>query len=196
VAPVIVACPACVRVTVDPLKPVPVISMVCEPLFTALAGDMLITVGAETAAVPVAVNVTGEPVSDSVVAVSVFDPAVVPRVQLPMVAIPFTLVVAVPPVTVPPPDDATKVTITPLTGVLSVAFLTMTLGGVATAVPAVADWLFPAFIAIVSAAAGAARSTRAKRNTTYIKKRVFFIADFPFIQTNGDNFASSLDTFY
>ena len=54
-------------------------------------------------AVPVAVKVTGEPVSEPLVAVMVFEPAVVPRVQLPTVAMPEALVVAEPPVSEPPP---------------------------------------------------------------------------------------------
>ena len=44
-------------------------------------------------AVPVAVNVTGLPVSDSEVAVNVFAPAVALSVQLPTVATPLALVV-------------------------------------------------------------------------------------------------------
>lgn len=89
-------------------------------------------------AVPVAVKVTGEPVSDPLVAVSVLVPAVVPSVQLPTVAMPSTPVVADNPVPEPPPVAMVKVTATPLTGA-SVASLTITLGNVVTAVPAVAD---------------------------------------------------------
>ena len=88
--------------------------------------------------VPVAVKVTGEPVRDPLVAVKVFEPTVVPKVQLPTVAIPLTLVIADAPVTEPPPVATAKVTLTPLTGLLFTSF-TITLGGVATAVPAVAD---------------------------------------------------------
>ena len=94
-------------------------------------------------AVPVAVNVTGEPVRPLLVAVSVFVPAVVPRVQLPTVAMPAEFVVAEPPVTEPPPDATAKVTAIPETGLLF-GSVTSTLGLVATAVPAVADWLLPA----------------------------------------------------
>ena len=89
-------------------------------------------------AVPVAVKVTGEPVRDPLVAVKVFEPTVVPNVQLPTVAIPLTLVVADVPVAEPPPVATAKVTLTPLTGLL-LASSTITLGEVDTAVPAVAD---------------------------------------------------------
>jgi hypothetical protein len=88
---------------------------------------------------PVAVNVTGEFVSNSFVAVSVFDPAVGPSIQLPTVAIPFASVVADAPVTDPPPEATAKVTLTPLITELSVAFLTITLGAMATAVLIAAD---------------------------------------------------------
>ena len=101
------------------------------------AGVTLEMVGADVAAVPVAVKVTGEPVNVPFVAVSVFDPAVVPSVQLPTVAIPFALVVAVSPVTEPPPEATANVTFTPLTA--TVPFITITLGNMVTAVPTVAD---------------------------------------------------------
>ena len=85
-----------------------------------------------------AVKVTGDPVSDPLVAVNVFVPAVVPNVQLVTVAIPLALVVtAVVGLTVPPPLATAKVTLTPLTGLL-LASVTITLGAVATALPAVA----------------------------------------------------------
>ena len=96
-------------------------------------------------AVPVALKVTG--VRDPVVAVNVFDPAVVPKVQLPTVAIPLPLVVALKPVPEPPPVATAKVTLTPLTG-MSLASFTITLGAIDTGVPIGADWLSPAFIAI------------------------------------------------
>src|ERR1019366_7827178 len=102
-------------------------------------------------AAPVAVNVTGDPVSPVDVAVIVFVPAVVPSVQLPTVAIPLVFVVCVPLVMLPPPEATTKVTLTPLTA-LPFASFTITLGSVATADPAVALWLFPAFTAIRAAA--------------------------------------------
>ena len=105
-------------------------------------------------AVPVAVNVTGEPVSPADVAVRVLLPAVVPSVQLVTAAIPLAFVaIAVVGTTVPPPDATAKVTFTPLTGLL-LASRTMTEGATATAVPAVALWPFPALIAICVAAPG------------------------------------------
>src|SRR5213596_3724582 len=78
-------------------------------------------------AVPVAVNVTGLPVSVPEVAVSVFVPAVVPSVHE---------------VTVPPPDATAKVTATPSTG-FPLASCTIPDAPTPTALPAVADWLFP-----------------------------------------------------
>src|SRR5439155_72832 len=95
--------------------------------------------------VPVAVNVTGLPVSVPQVAVSVFVPAVVPSVHEVTAAIPFAPVVTgVVGVTVPPPDATANVTATPATG-FPFASCTITDGPTATAVPAVADWLFPPF---------------------------------------------------
>ena len=83
-------------------------------------------------------NVTGEPVSDSLVAVTVFEPAVVPNVQLPTVAMPLAFVVTDALVSEPPPVATANVTFTPATGLLFASFM-MTLGAVATAEPAVAD---------------------------------------------------------
>ena len=101
--------------------------------------------------VPVAVNVTGDPVRLPLVAVTVLDPTDVPRVQLPTVAIPLAFVVTDAPVTEPPPDATANVTDTPETGLLLASF-TITLGAVATAEPAVADWPLPPFTAICVAA--------------------------------------------
>jgi len=58
-------------------------------------------------AVPVAVKVTGEPVSDPDVTVSVFDPAVVPSVHAGEVAMPELFVVAEPDDAKDPPPEAT-----------------------------------------------------------------------------------------
>src|SRR5205807_576825 len=102
-------------------------------------------------AVPVAVNVTGLPVSDPEVAVNVFEPAVALSVQLPTVAMPLPLVVWLPPVIVPFPGATANVTATPVTG-FPFASLTITDGGELTAVPAVAAWLVGLFAAIVAAA--------------------------------------------
>jgi hypothetical protein len=88
-------------------------------------------------AIPVAVKVSGDPVSPLLVAVSVLPPTIDPNVQLPTVATPLALVVALPPVMLPPPVATAKVTVTPATG-LSNASRTSTLGAVATAIPTVA----------------------------------------------------------
>ena len=88
-------------------------------------------------AVPVAVNVIGEPVNEPLVAVIVLEPAVVPNVQLPTVAIPLAFVVVVKLVPEPPPVATAKVTDTPDTGLLD-ASRTITLGAVLTDVPTVA----------------------------------------------------------
>ncbi len=86
---------------------------------------------------PVAVKVTGDPLRPARVAVSVLAPAVVPSLQLPTVAIPEALVVALAPVTEPPPEATAKVTTTPETG-LPPASMTLTLGSTATVLPATA----------------------------------------------------------
>ena len=88
-------------------------------------------------ATPVAVNVRGLPVSPGDVAVSVYGPAVLPRVQLPTAAMPVASVVWFAPETVPPLVPGAKVTATPATGLL-LASRTITDGGMATAVPVVA----------------------------------------------------------
>ena len=100
---------------------------------------------------PVAVNVTGLPVSPGAVAVRVLVPAVIPSVQLPTVAIPLALVIWFAPVMLPPPPASAKVTATPWTG-LPLASFTITDGGTATAVPVVAVCWSPAFTAIWVAA--------------------------------------------
>ena len=86
---------------------------------------------------PVAVNVTGLPVSDPELAVKLFEPAVALSVQLPTVATPLPLVVWLPPVIVPFPGATANVTATPVTGFPFASF-TITDGGEFTAVPAVA----------------------------------------------------------
>jgi hypothetical protein len=95
------------------------------------------TICVATPAVPVAVKVSGDPVSPLLVAVSVLPPTIDPSVQLPTVAMPLALVVALPPVMLPPPVATANVTVTPETG-LSNASRTRTLGAVVTAVPTVA----------------------------------------------------------
>src|SRR5439155_12695474 len=86
------------------------------------------------------------------VAVSEFGATVGPSVHVVTAAIPFAPVVTgVVGLTVPPPEATANVTLTPATG-LPFASCTITEGGVATVVPAVADWLFPALTAIELAA--------------------------------------------
>src|SRR5213596_3868236 len=68
-------------------------------------------------AVPVAVKVSGLPARPVDVAVNVFGPAVVPRVQLVTAAMPLAFVVTgLVGVTLPPPDATAHVTATPATG--------------------------------------------------------------------------------
>src|SRR5690606_2632884 len=102
------------------------------------------------AGVPVALKVTGLPPRLPEVAVRVFAPAVLPRVQLPTVAMPLAPVTWLSPVADPPPLATAKVTATPLTGFPD-ASLTSTLGAVGRAVATVAVWPSPAFAAIVAA---------------------------------------------
>src|SRR5687768_6613659 len=99
--------------------------------------DAAIVVAA--AAVAVALNVTGLPAREPDVAVSVFAPAAAPSVQLPTVAMPLPFVEAAPPVTLPPPPVTAKVTDVPAITALLNWSRTSTDGGVATAVPTVAD---------------------------------------------------------
>ena len=132
-----------IKVEVERLEGLPLASCDCTVTLNAVPavpepGTVVYTSFVAVPAVPVAVKVNGEPVRDPLVAVKVFEPTVVPKVQLPTVAIPLTLVVADAPVTEPPPVATAKVTLTPLTGLLLTSF-TITLGGVDTAVPAVAD---------------------------------------------------------
>jgi hypothetical protein len=98
-------------------------------------------------AMPVAVNVTGLPLSVPEVAVSAFVPATVPRVQETAVAMPLAFVdTGVVGFTVPPPAVTAKVTGTPDTG-LPFASLTITDGGVPTAVFTVAVCALGALLA-------------------------------------------------
>ena len=98
-------------------------------------------------AVPVAVNVTGLPVSPLAVAVSVLVPAVVPSVQLPTLAMPLALVVWLAPVMLPLPGATANVTVTPPTGLPPPSF-TITDGWIGTVPPTGAVCLSPPLIAI------------------------------------------------
>src|SRR5206468_3507613 len=107
-------------------------------------------IAAAAPAVPVAVKVTGLPVSDPDVAVRVLLPAVALSVQLPTVATPLALVVGRESVVEAIPGATANVTATCATGFPFASF-TITDGGVLTAVPAAADWLVGLFAAIVAA---------------------------------------------
>ena len=116
-----------------------------------VVGVIVNCTSAAAPAVPVAVNVTGDPVRPADVAVSEFAPAVVPSVQLVTVAMPLASVVTADVgTTVPPPVATANVTDTPDFG-FPFASVTSTLGSVATAEPATADCPLPAFTAIVEA---------------------------------------------
>ena len=91
--------------------------------------------------VPVAVNVTGLPVSPVAAAAIVLVPALAPTVHVVSVATPLafvTIVAGVAGVIAPPPAVSVKITLAPLTP-LPFASVTFTLGGAATALLTVAD---------------------------------------------------------
>jgi hypothetical protein len=149
--------------TVAPLITFPFASFAVTVIVLWLEPELAVMVPGEATTVdwvaltlpvmPVAVNVTGLPVRVPDVAVKVFVPAVVPRVQLVAAAIPLLPVItAVVGTTVPAPDATANVTLVPATGLLNASWTT-TEGGVPTAVPTVALWLFPAFRAMEVAAA-------------------------------------------
>src|SRR5579859_406183 len=102
----------------------------------------------------VSTNTAGEPARPATVAVTVSGPAADPRVQVVRVATPDAFVVGVAPVMAPlrdPPAPSANVTVTPDTGLANWSAI-FTAGGLATAVPAVADCeLVPATIASVLA---------------------------------------------
>lgn len=89
-------------------------------------------------AVPVALNVTGDPANEPDVAVSVLAPALEPSVHDPTLATPEAFVVAFAPVMLPPPVATANVTDIPETP-LPLASATLTDGGSATALPAAAS---------------------------------------------------------
>src|SRR5712692_1297366 len=138
--------PVAARPTVAPLTGFPLASRTVTVMVDALDPlDAVIMTGAAPTsdcaalgppAVPVAVNVTGLPVSVPDVAVRVLVPAVGPKVQLPTVAMPLPLVVWLPRVMLPPPEAMAKLTATPATGFANWS-RTITDGGVATVAPTV-----------------------------------------------------------
>ena len=77
---------------------------------------MAIVVGLPT--MPVALNVSGEPVRPAPVDVSVLGPGLGPSVQLPTAAMPEALVMTKPLGIEPPPEATAKVIVTPETGLL------------------------------------------------------------------------------
>jgi hypothetical protein len=118
---------------------------------TTEVGCVVIANCVATPAVPVAVKVMGEPLRLPLVTVIVLAPAVAPKVQAGLIAIPaLSLVTALLEAIEPPPVATAKVTDTPLTA-LPCASVTWTDGAVATAVFTVALWLLPLFTAIVVA---------------------------------------------
>src|SRR6267378_2715954 len=109
------------------------------PLGALLEGGVVSTRFVAAPAVPVAVKVTGLPVSPDAVAVSVLVPAAVLRVHEVAAAMPSPPVVTgVVGLTVPLPGLTAKVTGIPATG-LPLASFTITEGGGVTALPAHAD---------------------------------------------------------
>jgi len=105
----------------------------------------LSAIEAAASATPVALKVTEErPLAD---AVSVFAPSPVPSFQEPTVAMPLASVVALAPVSEPPPEPIENVTATPETGLPYVS-VTSTDGAVPTVVFTVAVWPSPPAIVI------------------------------------------------
>src|SRR5947208_13114766 len=94
----------------------------------------LIAICVAAPAVALARNVTGLPCSVPDVAVKVFGPTALPRVQLVTAATPIALVVWAAPVIAPPPVPGAKVTATPATG-LPKASPTITRAGTAPPIP-------------------------------------------------------------
>src|SRR3989442_1497301 len=151
---------ATAKVTATPLTGLPFASCTITEGSTATAVPAvadcpfpaLTAVSVAAPPVPVAVDVTRLPVRPAGVAVPGFGPAVGPGAPAVPAAVPSApgapAVVGAP---VPPPDVTANVTATPLTG-LPLASCTITDGSTGTAVPAVADWLFPALRAICVAA--------------------------------------------
>ena len=149
------------RVTVAPLTALPkpsftvtVIVAALEPVLAVMVPGVADTrdwLASGPPAVPVAVKITGLPLSPFEVAVRVFMPVVVPRVHEVTVAMPLALVAtAVVGTTAPPPETTANVTETPATGLPNWS-RTTTDGSVATAVPTVADWPLPALTAMLPA---------------------------------------------
>lgn len=95
---VMVDCPVFVRVTAELLKPDPEISIVCDPLFDALDGEMLLITGVDAIYVNAPVPVADDPPFPLVITTS-FTPAVPAGVVavIWVVSVQVTPVAAVPP---------------------------------------------------------------------------------------------------
>ena len=89
-------------------------------------------------AVPVALKDTGDPVSPLAVAVRLLAPVAEPSVHDSTVAMPDASVVEFAPLTEPPPLATANTTATPATP-FPLESVTFTEGGIATALPAIAD---------------------------------------------------------
>src|SRR5438552_3183167 len=109
---------------------------ICGPTVTFPSGKVT----------PVAVNVTGEPVSAFTFAVSVFDPALGPSVRV-TEAMPSLPVIGDSDDTLPPPSPTTHVTVTKPLGLLWPSF-TRTLCAVGRRLVVQPVWAFPPFSAI------------------------------------------------
>ena len=158
------------NVTVAPLTGLLLASLITTlgllPLtvFTVADCDTRLPGATAIVAVPVPATAVAENVTEvrpGLVATMVFAPMAVPSVQPPDVAMPLAFVVVgkvagepVAPAIAPPPDATANVTDTPPLGLPFLSF-TITLGGVATAVPAAACKPFPEFTAIWAATSAA-----------------------------------------
>ena len=127
--------------------------MNCWVLPDAIVTGLGVTVMVDRApAVPVALNVTGDPDRPVDVAVTVFVPAVVPSVSV-VEAFPFDPVMAEVADREPPPAVMLNATLTPLTG-FPLASFTITTRGLGSTVPTVPFWLSPESIVILDAVPG------------------------------------------
>jgi hypothetical protein len=105
--------------------------------------------------VPVALKITGDPVSPVAAAVRLLGPAAEPSVHDPTVAIPDAFVVAFGALTEPPPLATANTTATPATA-FPFESVTFTEGAIATALPATAVCASPPLIEIDPAEPGVA----------------------------------------
>ena len=113
------------------------------------AGCVVSTTRIGMAAVPVAPNVTGEPLRPAALAVTVCAPTIEPSVHA-VCATPLASVTALAVATDPPPEATAKLTFTPPTPTPSLA-LTFATSGCGSSVPTVALWASPDCAAIAAA---------------------------------------------